>query len=65
MGGAFAGPPVYSEESGKSVGDNGGESGELLDYLCNKALLVDSWHNGKRKFVMPPPMAGFNEFALP
>ena len=28
VGGAFAGPPVYSEESGKSVGDNGGESGE-------------------------------------
>ncbi len=36
----------------------------LLDHLCEKALLVDSWHNGVRKFVMPPPMAGFIEFAL-
>lgn len=36
----------------------------LLDHLCEKALLVDSWHNGIRKFVMPPPMAGFIEFAL-
>lgn len=36
----------------------------LLDHLCEKALLVDSWHNGTRKFVMPPPMAGFIEFAL-
>lgn len=36
----------------------------LLDHLCDKALLVDSWHNGVRQFVMPPPMAGFIEFAL-
>ena len=36
----------------------------LLDHLCEKALLVDSYHNGVRKFVMPPPMAGFIEFAL-
>ena len=37
---------------------------KLLDHLCEKALLVDSWHHGERKFVMPPPMAGFIEFAL-
>lgn len=37
---------------------------KLLDHLCQKALLVDSYHNGVRKFVMPPPMAGFIEFAL-
>ena len=36
----------------------------LLDHLCEKALLVDSYHNGIRKFVMPLPMAGFIEFAL-
>ncbi|SCI65168.1 Ferredoxin [uncultured Clostridium sp.] len=36
----------------------------LLDHLCDKALLVDSWNNGVRQFVMPPPMAGFIEFAL-
>ncbi|MBE5982418.1 MAG: (Fe-S)-binding protein, partial [Paenibacillaceae bacterium] len=36
----------------------------LLNHLCEKALLVDSYHNGIRKFVMPPPMAGFIEFAL-
>ena len=36
----------------------------VLDHLCEKALLVDSEHNGVRKFVMPPPMAGFIEFAL-
>ena len=37
---------------------------KVLDGLCGKALLVDSYHNGERKFVMPPPMAGFFEFAL-
>jgi len=37
---------------------------KLLDQLCGKALLVDSYHHGERRFVMPPPMAGFIEFAL-
>ena len=36
----------------------------LLNQLCEKALIVDSWHNGERRFVLPPPMAGFLEFAL-
>lgn len=36
----------------------------FLDRLCEKALLVDSYYQGKRQFVMPPPMAGFIEFAL-
>lgn len=37
---------------------------KLLDHLCEKALLVDSEYHGQRQFVMPPPMAGFIEFAL-
>ena len=37
---------------------------KLLDHLCDKALLVDSCYHGERQFVMPPPMAGFIEFAL-
>ena len=37
---------------------------KLLNHLCEKALLVDSYHKGERRFVMPPPMAGFIEFAL-
>ena len=40
------------------------EAEKFLDHLCDKALMVDSEHNGVRKFVMPPPMAGFLEFAL-
>lgn len=37
---------------------------KILDHLCEKALLVDSSYHGVRQFVMPPPMAGFIEFAL-
>ncbi len=40
------------------------EAEKRLDRLCEKALLVDSLHGGERQFVMPPPMAGFFEFAL-
>ena len=37
---------------------------KMLDRLCEKALIVDSYYKGERRFVMPPPMAGFIEFAL-
>ena len=40
------------------------ETEKFLDSLCDKALLVDSNHNGVRKFVLPPPMIGFFEFSL-
>jgi len=36
----------------------------VLEALCEKALLVDSYYRGEKQFVMPPPMAGFLEFAL-
>lgn len=37
---------------------------KFLTHLCEKALLVDSEYHGVKQFVMPPPMAGFIEFAL-
>lgn len=36
----------------------------FLEKLCEKALLVDSFYQGERQYAMPPPMAGFIEFAL-
>lgn len=36
---------------------------KLLDHLCEKGLMVDSWDNDTRRFVLPPPMIGFFEFA--
>lgn len=64
MGGAAAGSPVYHKKAAKIWGTSEYKAEKLLDHLCGKALLVDSWDKGVRKFVMPPPMAGFIEFAL-
>lgn len=55
--------PFTLKKAARVWGTTEAKAEKLLDHLCNKALLVDSWHNGKRKFVMPP-MAGFIEFAL-
>ena len=41
-----------------------GKAEAFLEHLCAKALLVDSFYKGVRQFAMPPPMAGFIEFAL-
>lgn len=56
--------PFTAKKAAKVWGTTEYKAERLLDHLCEKALLVDSWHNGTRKFVMPPPMAGFIEFAL-
>jgi NAD-dependent dihydropyrimidine dehydrogenase PreA subunit len=37
---------------------------KLLDELAGRAILFDSDHNGMKKYVLPPPMAGFFEFSM-
>ncbi|MCJ7656706.1 MAG: 4Fe-4S dicluster domain-containing protein, partial [Candidatus Atribacteria bacterium] len=37
---------------------------KLLDELAGRAILLDSDHNGIKKYVLPPPMAGFFEFSM-
>jgi len=37
---------------------------QRLNALADKALLVDIVQNGRTEYVLPPPMAGFFEFAL-
>ena len=56
--------PFTAKKAAKIWGTTEYKAEKLLEHLCEKALLVDSWHEGVRKFVMPPPMAGFIEFAL-
>lgn len=56
--------PFTLKRAAKIWGTTEAKAEKLLDRLCEKALLVDSDHNGERQFVMPPPMAGFIEFAL-
>ncbi len=56
--------PFTLKKAAKVWGTTEAKAEKLLDRLCEKALLVDSEYHGQRQFVMPPPMAGFIEFAL-
>ena len=56
--------PFTLKKAAKIWGTTEAKAEKLLDRLCAKALLVDSDYHGQRQFVMPPPMAGFIEFAL-
>ena len=56
--------PFTLKKAAKIWGTTEAKAEVLLDRLCGKALLVDSEYHGQRQFVMPPPMAGFIEFAL-
>ena len=37
---------------------------EVLDELAGRAILLDYEHDGVRRWVLPPPMAGFFEFSM-
>ncbi|PLX82164.1 MAG: (Fe-S)-binding protein [Desulfuromonas sp.] len=41
-----------------------GEAEKILNQLADRALLVDMPQNGTTLYVLPPPMAGFFEFAM-
>ena len=56
--------PFTAKKAAKIWNTSEAKAEKFLTHLCEKSLLVDSYHNGVRKFVMPPPMAGFIEFAL-
>lgn len=56
--------PFTAKKAAKIWGTTEARAEKVLDHLCEKALLVDSEYQGVRRFVMPPPMAGFIEFAL-
>jgi Pyruvate/2-oxoacid:ferredoxin oxidoreductase delta subunit len=36
----------------------------ILDELASRAILLDTQHNGEKRYVLPPPMAGFFEFSM-
>lgn len=56
--------PFTIRRAARVWGTSEAKAEKVLDHLCEKALLVDSEYHGIRRFVMPPPMAGFIEFAL-
>ena len=56
--------PFTVEKAAKAWNVTPAVAEKMLDKLCEKALLLDSCFQGVRQFVLPPPMAGFFEFAL-
>lgn len=56
--------PFNLKKAARIWGTTEAKAEKLLDHLCEKGLMVDSFHDGVRQFVLPPPMIGFFEFAL-
>ena len=56
--------PFSLKKAAQLWGTSEATAEKLLDRLCEKGLLVDSYDRGVRKFVLPPPMIGFFEFSL-
>lgn len=56
--------PFTAETAAKAWRLSLAESETVLERLASRALLVDVQLNGQTEYVLPPPMAGFFEFAL-
>ena len=56
--------PFNLKKAASLWGTTEAKAEKLLDHLCEKGLIVDSYYKGTRQFVLPPPMIGFFEFAL-
>lgn len=56
--------PFSAKKAAKIWGMKEGEARTILDRLASRAILLDSDLNGTQIYTMPPPMAGFFEFAL-
>jgi ferredoxin len=40
------------------------EAQQILESLASRALLLDLEHEGRQRYMLPPPMAGFFEFSM-
>jgi len=56
--------PFAVKDAAKIWGKTEAESFEILNTLAEKALLLDMNDQTEQKYVVPPPMIGFFEFAL-
>lgn len=52
------------EKAAKIWGVKPIEAEKVLNKLASRAILLDIEHEGKRTFILPPPMAGFLEFSM-
>lgn len=56
--------PFNAEQAARRWKVGVAEAETILQRLADRALLVDMQVNGSMEYVLPPPMAGFFEFAL-
>jgi ferredoxin len=56
--------PFTAERAARAWRMKPAEAQKVLDELASRALLVDSEWQGRRTYVLPPPMAGFFEFSM-
>lgn len=56
--------PFTAEQAGKRWKMDAGEAERVLDELAGRAALLDIEENGRKLYVLPPPMAGFFEFSM-
>jgi len=56
--------PFSTEKAAKIWKMKPGDAQAVLDELASRALLVDTDHDGKSVYTLPPPMAGFFEFSM-
>lgn len=57
--------PFTAKRAAKALHKTLPETRKLLDTLCSRAMLLDVVKEGaETKYMLPPPMAGFIEFAL-
>ena len=56
--------PFTAETAARNWKVGAAEAESILQELASRALLVDMKVNGQMEYVLPPPMAGFFEFAL-
>jgi ferredoxin len=56
--------PFTADKAAKAWGLQGSTAETMLQQLADKGLLADICLKGRMHYVLPPPMAGFFEFAL-
>ena len=56
--------PFTVEKASKILNRDKVETKKILEELAGRAILLDSEYNGVKKYILPPPMAGFFEFSM-
>ena len=56
--------PFTTEKAARIWKMKASEAQKTLDELADRAILLDMEADGKRTYILPPPMAGFFEFSL-